>query len=495
VIEATIMQLQAAMEAGLGSSRWLTQMYVDRIEAIDRNGPKLNSIIEINPDALDIADQLDRERKASGARGPLHGIPIVVKDNLDTGDRMMTTAGALALEGSYASRDSHVVKLLRDAGAVIIAKANLSEWANYRSTRSTSGWSSRGGQTLCPYALDRNPSGSSSGTGVAVAANLCSAGIGTETGGSIIQPAARNGLVGLKPTVGTVSRRGIIPISHIRDTAGPMTRTVEDCAILFDAIRGEDPEDEATAGSAARLTSAHAALSRDALQGKRIGVIRKLFQGDQRVERLVDDAIAMLQKLGAEVVDALPFDITQQFRDLSAASMPYEFKAGVNAYLSTANAKVKTLSDVIAFNEANRERAMPYFGQERLIEADACGPLTTPEYVTAMEEARSTARAMIDGQLQEHRLDALAGATNPPAYLIDHVNGDYRVPSNELTQPAAVATYPHVTVPCGQIHGLPIGFSFAGTAYDDAKLLSFAYAFEQATLHRRPPMYRASAEQ
>src|SRR5688572_4213662 len=319
----TILEMQAAMDAGLGSSRWLVSMYLDCIEMLDCNGPRLNSIIEVNPDALEIADQLDAERKASGARGPLHGVPIVVKDNLDTGDRMMTTAGSLALEGSYAGRDSHAVKLLRDAGAVILAKANLSEWANYRSTRSTSGWSSRGGRTLYPYALDRNPSGSSSGTGVAVTANLCAAGVGTETTGSIVAPASRNGLVGIKPTVGMISRRGIIPISHTRDTAGPMTRSVEDCAILFDAMCGEDPEDESTVGTGVRTMSAQAALSANALDGKRIGVVRNLLNREARVDRLIDGVVATLRELGAEIVDDLPFEISGHFREVATASTPY----------------------------------------------------------------------------------------------------------------------------------------------------------------------------
>jgi amidase len=489
--EMTILEMQAAMEAGLGSARWLVSMYLDRIETLDRNGPRLNSIIELNPDALEIADQLDRERKASGPRGPLHGIPIVVKDNLDTGDKMMTTAGSLALEGNYAPRDSHAVKLLRDAGAIILAKTNLSEWANYRSTRSTSGWSSRGGRTLYPYALDRNPSGSSSGTGVAVAANLCAAGVGTETTGSIVAPASRNGLVGIKPTVGLISRRGIIPISATRDTAGPMTRTVTDCAVLFDAMCGEDPEDEFTADTSGKVASAQAALSPTALQGKRIGVVRNLLGGDARVNRLIDGVIAALQKLGAEVVDDLSIEMTPGFRQVMAASTPYEFKAGVNAYLESVNARVKTLSDIIAFNEANADRAMPYFGQERLIEADGFGPLSTPAYRESMEEARRQARDLIDTPLREQRLDALIGATNLPAALTDLINGDSRPPmANDLTTPAAVAAYPHVTVPCGNIHGLPIGLSFAGTAFDDVKLLSYAYAYEQATRMRRPPAFR-----
>jgi amidase len=489
----TISEMQAAMNAGLGSARWLVQMYLDRIEMLDRTGPRLNSIIELNPDALEIADQLDRERKASGPRGPLHGIPVVVKDNLDTGDRMMTTAGSLALEGNYAPRDSHAVKRLRDAGAIILGKTNLSEWANYRSTRSTSGWSSRGGRTLYPYALDRNPSGSSSGTGVAIAASLAAAGVGTETTGSIVAPSSRNGLVGIKPTVGLISRRGIIPISRTRDTAGPMTRTVEDCAILFDAMVGEDPEDEFTTGTAGRIGSAQAALSTTALQGKRIGVIRNLLLSDSRVYGLIDGVVATLRQLGAEVVDDLTLEMTPDFRKVMAASTPYEFKHGINEYLASVNAPVKTLSDVIAFNEANAPRTMPYFGQERHIEADAYGPITDPAYVSSMEEARRQAQELIDAPLREHRLDALIGPTNIPAMLTDLVNGDTRPPqANDLTTPAAVAAYPHVTLPCGNIHGLPIGVSFAGTAFDDVKLLSFAYAYEQASKARIAPTYAST---
>ncbi len=483
----SILEMQEAMNSGLGSSRWLVQMYLDRIEMLDRSGPRLNSIIETNPDVLDIADALDQERKASGPRGPLHGIPIVVKDNLDTGDRMMTTAGSLALEGSYAPRDSHAVERLRAAGAIILAKANLSEWANYRSTRSTSGWSSRGGRTLFPYALDRNPSGSSSGTAVAVTANLCAAGVGTETTGSIVSPASRNGLVGIKPTAGLISRRGIIPISRTRDTAGPMTRSVEDCAVLFDAMCGEDPEDEF---SVANLNgSALAALSPDALQGKRIGVVRSVLLREARVDRLIDGVAAALRRLGAEVIDDVPFELSAEFRQVASASTPYEFKAGINSYLASVNAKVKTLTEIIAFNEANAERTMPYFGQERLIEADGFGPLSTPAYQDSMEEGRRFAREVIDTPLREMQLDALIGATNLPANLTDLVNGDYRTVAHDLTTPAAVAAYPHVTVPCGDVHGLPIGVSFVGTAFDDVKLLSFAYAYEQATKLRIAPTF------
>lgn len=490
--EATIQQMQDWMASGRYTSRRLTELYLRRIDEIDRRGPQLRSISETNPDALAIAGALDAERRAKGPRGPLHGIPIVLKDNIDTADRMTTTAGSLALEGSIAQRDAFVVERLRAAGAVILAKTNLSEWANFRSTKSSSGWSGRGGQVKNPYELDRNPCGSSSGTATAVAANLAAAGVGTETDGSIVCPASANGLVGLKPTVGLVSRSGIIPISHTQDTAGPMTRTVADAAVLLLAMTGSDPRDPATTPAASRTVDYPGALDKGALRGARIGVARKRYFGySPATDKVIDVAIADLKAAGAILVDPADIPTAAQMDDCEMEILLFEFKAGVNQYLASlgSGARVKTLADVIAFNEREAAREMPYFGQEIFLSAQKKGPLTSPAYRRALATCRSRSRTRgIDAVLRLHRLDALVAPTGSPAWTIDLVNGDHFIGASST--PAAVAGYPNVTVPAGMVHGLPVGISFIGGAWSERRLLALAYAYEQATRHRRPPAFR-----
>lgn len=533
--ERTISELQQQMAAGQLTARQLTEAYLARIAGLDQAGPRLNSVIETNPDAVEIADRLDRERAAGQVRGPLHGIPILIKDNIDTADRMQTTAGSLALAGSLASRDAAIVARLRRAGAVILGKTNLSEWANFRSTHSTSGWSSRGGQTRNPYALDRNPCGSSSGSAAAVAANLCAAAIGTETDGSITCPANVNGIVGIKPTLGLVSRTGIIPIAHSQDTAGPMARTVADAALLLAAFAGADELDPATtagpagSGAATRAdlvaedlhqfnialwpapvrrgenvaqdsscatwtstasrTDAQAAAGAAALIGVRLGVARNYCGFLPAVDAILEESLRVLRELGAEIVD--PADITTEkaLEEPEFTVLLYEFKADLNAYLAGRGpeAAVHSLAEVIAFNEAHADRVMPYFDQEIMLMAQAKGPLTEPAYHEALATCRRLARDEgIDKTLAEHRLDAIVAPTGGPAWLTDYL---CRTSSHTSSTAAAVAGYPHVTVPAGAIHGLPIGLSFIGPAWSDAKLIWFAYAFEQATRVRRPPQF------
>lgn len=495
--EADIAQMQAWMTSGRYSSRRLTELYLQRIEQIDRRGPSLRSIAEINPDALTIADALDRERTQTGPRGPLHGIPIAIKDNIETGDRMMTTAGSLALEGSIARRDAFVIERLRAAGAVIVAKTNLSEWANFRSAKSSSGWSGRGGQVRNPYALDRNPCGSSSGTGTAVAANLAAAGVGTETDGSIVCPSAAAALVGIKPTVGRVSRSGIIPISHSQDTAGPMARTVADAAILLEAMSGRDPGDPATTVAGAAAPFDHrAALDGGALKGARIGVARKRYFGySPATDRLMAAAIARLKELGAVIVDPADIATAGQLDDCELEVLLYEFKAGLNKYLGTLppSAPVRSLSDLIAFNEREKAREMPYFGQEILELSQKKGPLTDPAYRRAHATCRNRARALgIDATIARFRLDAIVAPTGSPAWPTDLVNGDHFLGASST--PAAVAGYPSITVPAGEVYGLPVGMSFIGSAWSEARLVALAYAFEQATKHRRAPRFLTTAD-
>jgi amidase len=495
--EAGIAQMQDGMASGRYTSVQLTEMYLQRIEKIDRGGPELRSISEINPDARAIATALDEERKTKGVRGPLHGIPIVIKDNIDTADRMTTTAGSLALEGSIAPRDAFVVERLRAAGAVIIAKTNLSEWANFRSTKSSSGWSGRGGQVKNPYALDRNPCGSSSGTGVAVAANLAAAGVGTETDGSIVCPSAVSNLVGIKPTVGRVSRSGIIPISRTQDTAGPMARTVQDAAVLLEAMMGRDERDASTrAAGAAKPFDHRAALDAGALKGARIGVARKRYFGySPAADRVIEAAIADLKKLGAVIVDPADIPTAAQLDDCEFEILLYEFKAGLNAYLQSLppGVRVRSLADLIAFNEREKAREMPYFGQEILLMAEKKGPLTSAAYRRSLAECRSRARTMgIDAVLARHKLDALVAPTLSPAWPIDLVNGDHFTGASST--PAAVAGYPNITVPAGHVYGLPVGISFIGTAWSESRLVALAYAYEQATRHRTPPRFLATAD-
>jgi amidase len=492
--EATIQQLQQWMDGGRYTARQLTDLYLSRIAQLDRSGPSLRSVIETNPDAPAIADQLDAERKSKGPRGPLHGIPVLIKDNIDTADRMMTTAGSLALEGSIAARDAFVVERLRAAGAVIIGKTNLSEWANFRSTKSTSGWSARGGQVKNPYALDRNPCGSSAGTGAAVAANLSAIGVGTETDGSIVCPSSVNGLVGIKPTLGLVSRSGIIPIAHSQDTAGPMTRTVADAALLLSALSGVDPRDPATKRSTRKPTDFSQSLNPDALKGARLGVARKRYFGySPAADRLVEAAIAEMKARGAVVVDPADIPTAASLDDCELEVLLYEFKTDLNAYLGAlgTSAKVKSLKDLIAFNEREKAREMPFFGQELLISAEKKGPLTSPAYRRALATCGSRSRTLgIDAVMRRLKLDAIVAPTGSPAWPIDLVNGDHFLGASST--PAAVAGYPSITVPAGFVHDLPVGISFLGRPWSEPKLIGLAFAYEQATKHRRPPKFLAS---
>ncbi|HKP88295.1 MAG TPA: amidase, partial [Blastocatellia bacterium] len=465
--EATIAQLRRAMESGASTARSIVEKYLTRIHDVDKNGPSINSVIELNPDALAIADALDAERKSKGARGPLHGIPILIKDNIDTADRMMTTAGSLALMGSISQKDSFVAQRLRAAGAVILGKTNLSEWANFRSTKSTSGWSGRGGQTRNPYALDRNPCGSSSGSGASVAANLCLAAIGTETDGSVVCPSSANSLVGIKPTVGLVSRSGIIPISHSQDTAGPMARTVTDAAILLGALTGVDPRDQATTESSGKAHNDYTRfLDKRGLEGARIGVARKFFGFSEKVDKLMSAAIDAMKSHGAVIIDPADIATTGKFDDSEFEVLLFEFKADLNAYLAGLGptAPVHSLKEIIEFNERNREKEMPYFGQDIMIRAEAKGPLTSVDYRKALAKNHRLSRTEgIDAVMLKHRLDAMIAPTGGPPWPTDLINGDHF--TGGFSTPAAVAGYPHVTVPAGYVHGLPDGISFFGKAY------------------------------
>lgn len=494
--EITLTELQSAQQSGKYSARSLVKKYLDRIDDLDKNGPALNSVIELNPDAMSIAETLDDERKAGRIRGPLHGIPILIKDNIDTADRMMTTAGSLALVGSRPTQDAFVAKKLREAGAVIIGKTNLSEWANFRSSHSSSGWSGRGGQTQNAYALDRNPCGSSSGSGVAPAANLCAAAIGTETDGSVVCPSSANSLVGIKPTVGLISRSGIIPISHSQDTAGPMARTVSDAAILLGALTGVDANDADTRSSAGKsFTDYTQFLNRDGLRGARLGIARKYFGFSDRVDKLMNDSIADLKRLGAVIVDPADIPTSGKFDDSELEVLLYEFKADLNAYLGRlgTSSQVHSLKEVIAFNEKNREREMPYFGQDLFIKAEAKGPLTEKKYLQALAKNHLLSRAQgIDFIMRKHRLDAMIAPTGGPAWPTDWVNGDHF--TGGYSSASAVAGYPHITVPAGYVFGLPVGISFFGVAWSEPKLIKYAYAFEQATKARRPPQFARSPD-
>jgi amidase len=474
--EATVADLQKRMTGGALTAHALTERYLERIAAIDKRGPALNGVIELNPDALSIAAALDAERHAKGPRGPLHGIPVLIKDNIDTADRMMTTAGSLALLGSIAARDAVVAQRLRAAGAVLLGKTNLSEWANYRSSHSTSGWSGRGGLTRNPYALDRNACGSSSGSGAAVSANLCALAIGTETDGSIVCPSSTNGVVGIKPTLGLIPATGIIPIAHSQDTAGPMARTVADAAILLGALTGAD------------YTKS---LDPDGLRGARIGVARDKFFGfSEETDRVVEAAVAEMKRHGAEIIDPADIPTAGKFDDSESEVLSYEFKNDLNLYLGALGPKapVHSLADVIAFNESHRAQEMPYFGQDLMIKAQAKGPLTSKEYLDALEKDHRLSRTEgIDAVMSKHRLDALVAPTAGPAWCTDLINGDHD-PGGSST-PAAVAGYPNINVPAGYAFGLPVGISFFGAANSEALLIKLAYAFEQATRHRRAPKF------
>lgn len=492
--EITIEELQNLMQTGKQTSKSITQLYLKRIVDLNKKGPSLNAVIEVNPDAIKIAEALDIERKQGMLRGPLHGIPVLIKDNIDTADKMMTTAGAAAMIGNIAKEDAFIVKQLRSAGAVLLGKTNLSEWANFRSTRSTSGWSSRGGQTKMPYILDRNPSGSSSGTGTAVAANLCAIGIGTETDGSIVSPASINCLVGIKPTVGLLSRSGIIPISATQDTAGPMTRTVKDAAIFLGVLAGVDTKDAVTIESKGKALKDYTiGFNKNYLAGKRIGIEASFFKGNNEdVIALYRSTIEILKKQGAIIIEVeLMKEINEAVGNTEFDILKFEFKDGVNKYLSTANATVKTLEEVIAFNNNNQATAMPYFKQETLISSNKKDSLESTEYKNALVQSLKS-RAIISNMLKENKLAAICSVTNGLAACIDTVNGDYDT-GFSFSTPAAISGYPHITVPMGFIHELPIGFSFMADAYQEAEIINLAYAFEQATLQRKKPKFLTTA--
>jgi len=492
--EITIDDLQKTFQSGQHSSHSVTEKYLARIQEIDKSGPTVNAVIELNPDAVEIAAALDQERKSKGPRGPLHGIPVLIKDNIDTGDRMNTTAGSLALLGSdqasRPSKDAFVAAQLRKAGAVILGKTNLSEWANIRSTHSTSGWSGRGGLTRNPYALDRNPCGSSSGTGAGVSANLCVAGVGTETDGSVVCPSSANGLAGLKPTVGLVSRSGIIPISHSQDTAGPMARTVRDVAILLGAMAGADSEDSATADGQGNVHPDYTKfLDPAGLKGARLGVVRKYFGFNDAVDQLMETLIGEMNRAGAEIVDPADIPTIGKFDESELTVFYYELKADLAAYLTRrGHTSVKSLKDVIDFNERNRAREMPYFGQDIFLKSEQKGALTSKEYVDALALNHRLSRAEgIDFVMDKFKLDALLAPTAGPAWVTDLINGDHAAGGSSSA--AAVAGYPNINVTAGYLWGLPVGISFFGRAWSEPTLLKIAYAFEQLTKARQKPRF------
>jgi len=490
--ELSISDLQQGLESGKFTARSLVEKYLAQIEAIDRDGPGLASVIEVNPDALSIADKLDAERGAKGSRGPLHGIPVLIKDNIDTADKMATTAGSLALVGSKVPEDSFVAKQLRRAGAVLMGKTNLSEWANIRSSDSTSGWSGRGGQTRNPYALDRNPCGSSSGSAAAVAASLCAAAVGTETNGSIVCPSSACGIVGIKPTVGLIGRTGIVPISHSQDTAGPMARTVRDAAILLGALAGTDPQDTITATS---KNYAHADYTRflddDAgLAGIKIGVARNYFDFHDGVEAIMTVALDAISQAGATLVDTDDLSVIRKMGSAPTTVLQYELKADMAAYLARLgpDAPVKSLQEIIQFNDRNAERELAYFGQDYFLKSQEKGPLTDKAYLSALEKCRRLTRSEgIDAVMDKHQLSALIAPTTGPACLTDLVNGDHWLGGS--TTPAAVSGYPSITVPAGYVFGLPVGLSFFGRIWSEPTLLKIAHTFEQATKFRKPPEF------
>ncbi len=496
--EATIASLQAAMTRGDQSARSIAEGYLARIAALDKSGPQINSVIEVNSEALQLADALDRERKERGARGPLHGIPILLKDNIDTGDRMQTTAGSLALVGAPAPRDAYVAERLRRAGALILGKTNLTEWANFRSTHATSGWSGRGGQTRCPYVLERNPCGSSSGSGAGIAASLAAVAVGTETDGSVVCPASANGLVGLKPTLGLVSRAGIIPLAHSQDTAGPMARTVRDAALLLGAMTGIDPRDAATSASAGHIAPDYTAtLDADALRGKRLGVVRSYFGFDPGVDRVMEASLAAIEEAGAILIDPVVLPKAGKYDDSEGVVLRYEFKADIAAYLATRTGSdvPRSLAALIAYNSKHAAAEMPWFGQELFEQSEAKGPLTDKAYLGALSRNHRLSRGEgIDAALRAHRLDALIAPTGGPAWMTDLVVGDHF--TGGYSTASAVSGYPHITVPAGLVHGLPVGMSFFAGAWAEPTLLAIAYAFEQSTTARRPPRYleRAPAD-
>jgi len=483
--EVTVDELQQKMQSGELTAEAICKKYLARIEQVD---PVLKAVIELNPDALEIARNLDEERKTGKVRGPMHGIPVMIKDNIDTGDKMQTTAGSLALEGHVATEDAFIVKKLREAGAVLLGKTNLSEWANFRSNNSSSGWSGRGGQVRNPYCLDRSPCGSSSGSGAAVAANLCTIGIGTETNGSVVCPSGVNGVVGIKPTLGLWGRNGIIPIAHSQDTAGPMARTVKDAAILLGALATFDPNDPKTLIEKGEIFTDYTSfLDPDGLSGMRIGIATGITGFHKGVTELFKQAVEAMQSKGAEIIDEVTFDHQQKWGSASWQVLLYEFKDDLNSYLQNhPNAPVKRLEELIAFNKQHAEKEMPWFGQEIFEMAQEKGDLSSEEYLKALEESKRFAgKEGIDAVMEKHLLDAIIAPTNGPAWNIDWVNGDHF--SGSSSSPAAISGYPNITLPMGFVHGLPIGISFFGKAWSEPTLLKIAYAFEQATKHRKAP--------
>jgi amidase len=476
--EITHSELQEKMKSGAMTSEEITRKYLDRIEKIDKNGPNLKSVIEVNPDALEIARKLDEERKSGKVRGPLHGIPVLIKDNIDTGDRMQTTAGSLALVGSPAPDDAVIIRKLREAGAVLLGKTNLSEWANFRSTKSSSGWSGRGGQVRNPFCLDRSPCGSSSGTGAAVSANLCAIGIGTETDGSIVCPSGINGIVGIKPTLGLWNGDGIIPISHSQDTAGPMARTVTDAAVLLGAL-AEKPQD---------FTSE---LKSDGLKNARIGIASDFFGFNSEVEKLMAEAIQKMKDSGAVIIENLKFETLGEWYKMERKVLYTEFKADLNAYLKTRSGlKVQSLADLIEFNKENADTELKWFGQEIFEEAEQTKGLDDPEYIQALARAKELSQKGIEKLMDQHQLDALIAPTNGPAWTIDWINGDHF--GGGSSEPAAISGYPGITVPAGFVAGLPVGITFFGRAWSEPTLIKLAYAYEQATKHRKAPGFLSS---
>ena len=488
--EVTVAELQDGMKSGKFTARSLAQKYLDRIAKIDKQGPAINAIIELNPDALSIADALDAERKAKGPRGPLHGIPVLIKDNIGTADRMMTTAGSLALSGFTPTKDSGVARRLRESGAVILGKTNLSEWANFRSSHSSSGWSGRGGQTHNPYATDRNPCGSSSGSGAGASANLAAITVGTETDGSIVCPSSANGVVGIKPTVGLVSRAGIIPISHSQDTAGPICRSVADAAALLSALAGVDPDDAATRAPSRKASTDYTKfLDRGGLRGARIGVVRKLFGFSEKLAPVMKAALDAMKSEGAVLVDPVEIGSLGKFDASENIVLQYEFKADLNKYLAQfSNAPVHSLKEIIEFNDRNHDKELLYFGQDIMVHCEARGPLTDKVYLDALAKNHRLARQQgIDAAMDAHKLDALIAPTAGPSWLTDLVNGDHDTGGSSSL--AAVAGYPNINVPAGFIFGLPVGISFFGRAWSEPTLIKIAYGFEQATHSRKPPRF------
>ncbi len=484
--EATVAELQADMETGFVTSETLVRWYLRRIEDLNTEGPELRAIIEVNPDAISTARALDAERATNGPRGPLHGIPVVLKANIDTGDKMATSAGSLALAKHHAPDDATLVAKLREAGAVILAKANLSEWANFRSRESSSGWSSLGGQTRNPYAPEHNPCGSSSGSAVAVAANFTALAVGTETDGSVVCPSGQNGVVGIKPSLGLVSRDGIIPIAHSQDTAGPMARNVRDAALLLVAMAGDDDNDPITRDAPALNPELPFQLTPAALSGKRIGVLRNYWGAGEvaEVEDIFERSIQLMKSRGATVIDNIEIDV-EGAQDAELEVLLYEFKADLNAYLQASGAPVQSLGDLIAFNLANEKRVMPFFGQDLFVKAQAKGQLSEAAYLEALEASKKIVQDGINAVLEEHNLDAIIAPTNSPAWLTNHEEGDAFVLSSSSY--AAVAGYPNITVPAGFVDGLPVGISFFGANFSDEQLIQIAYAFEHASRVRRAP--------